>query len=137
MSAYEVVVSQARKNLRYFDGQLLAEELEDRKAGEPLLWRDGIRVIGDDHATAMTEICAALRATHFFDDRRLIVLQPHVTEAHWREARRLLANGQEGHQEVMSYRLLSALLADLQMTAQKVDAGFLVIGPEAPPVVAA
>lgn len=137
VAAYEVVVSQARKNLRYFDGQLLAEELEDRKAGEPRLWRDGVRVLGDAHATAMKEICAALRTTHFFDDRCLVVLQPHVTEEHWREARRLLANGQEGHQEVMSYRLLSALLADLQMTAQKVDAGFLVIGSEAPPVVAA
>lgn len=129
VAAYEQVVSQARKNLRYFDGPLLADELEKRDAGKPLLWRDGARIDAGDHAQAMADICLALRQTRFFEDRRLVVLQPHVSEASWRDAREQLAAGNDGHQTVKSYRLLSALLADLQITAQKVDAGLLVIGP--------
>jgi hypothetical protein len=136
VAAYEQVVSQARKNLRYFDGPLLAEELAHRDAGKPLLWRDGVRVTGGDHAAAMSGICQALKGMHFFEDRRLVVLQPHVSRASWTAARSLLAAGNDSHQSVKSYRLLSALLADLQITAQKVDAGFLAIGPEAPPAAA-
>ena len=133
VAAFEQVVSQARKNLRFFDGPKLARELDERGAGKPLLWRDGIRLTGDDHIRARDEICQQLRDTHFFEDRQLVVLQPHVSKASWDQARRLLSTGQDSHQSVKIYRLLSALLADLQMSAQKVDAGFMAIGPETAP----
>lgn len=133
VAAYEQVVSQARKNLRFFDGPKLAKELEDRGAEKPLLWRDGIRLTGVDHTQARNEICEQLRDTHFFEDRQLVVLQPHVSKAAWDHARRLLSDGQDSHQSVKLYRLLSALLADLQISAQKVDAGFIAIGPETAP----
>jgi hypothetical protein len=133
VAAYEQVVSQARKNLRYFDGPLLARELEDRGADKPLLWRDGVRLTGAAHAQARDDICQQLRDTHFFEDRQLVVLQPHVSKISWEQARGLLSAGQDNHQSVKLYRLLSALLADLQITAQKVDAGFMAIGPETAP----
>jgi len=131
VAAYEQVVSQARKNLRYFSAPLLANELANRGPGKPLIWRDQVRVTGHDHDLARDEICRQLRATHFFEERQLVVLQPHVTESIWSQARNLLRNGQEDHQSVKLYRLLSALLADLQITAQKIDTGFIAIGPQA------
>lgn len=131
VAAYEQVVSQARKNLRYFNGPLLAKELGSRGAEKPLIWRDQVRVTGDAHICARSTICEQLLNTRFFEDRRLVVLQPHVTESIWNHARKLLRDGQEDHQSVKLYRLLSALLADLQITAQKVDAGFIAIGPQA------
>lgn len=133
VAAYEQVVSQARKNLRYFDGPFLAKELAERGAEKPLIWRDQVRVTGADHVQARDEICQQLEATHFFEDRQLVVLQPHVAKTIWDQARDLLRNGQDDHQSVKLYRLLSALLADLQITAQKVDAGFMAIGPETAP----
>lgn len=137
VAAYEQVVSQARKNLRFFEGDKLAEELAKRGAGKPPLWRNGVAVQPNGHAAALTDICDGLRNTKFFEDRCLVVVQPHVSQARWKEARELLAKGRSDHKAVKSYRLLSALLADLQMTAQKVDAGLVVIGEASPSVQAA
>lgn len=128
VSAYEQVVSQARKNLRYLDPQHLAKELRERPDGLPRLWRNGVRVAPADHAAARNSLCDALEAIAFYEDRSMVVLQPHVREQSWIDARADLSAGNFTTKRVKSYRLLSALLADLQMTAQKIGIHLKVIG---------
>ena len=135
VSAYEQVVSQARKNLRFLDPALLAEEIAKRGEGLPRIWKDGAPVPPGQHKTQRKALCDALSNVIFFEDKRLVVLQPHVRKDSWDGARGQLASGGSGP-DVKSYRLLSALLADLQMTAQKVGAKLMVIGAEPSPVAA-
>jgi len=128
VSAYEQVASQARKNLRYLDAKILATEIRQRNDALPRIWRNGAKVAAAAHAAARAELCDALEAIAFYEDKRMVVLQPHVRKQSWDEARGDLASGNDTTQRVKSYRLLSALLADLQITAQKMGIRFQVIG---------
>ncbi|MNU46581.1 hypothetical protein D3C71_354450 [compost metagenome] len=127
VSAYEQVVSQARKNMRYLVGANLAAQLESKTYPTPRIWRNGKVVTAADHAAELTTLCQTLKTIKFFDDSRLVVLQPHVRKISWRNARSALVKGEDGV-DVKAYRLLSALLADLQISAQKLNAGFMAIG---------
>lgn len=60
----------------------------------------------------------------------MVVLQPHVRKQSWIDARGDLTAGNFTTKRVKSYRLLSALLADLQMTAQKMGIHLKVIGAD-------
>ena len=124
---YEIVVSQAVKNLRFLDTQLLAEELTKRREGRPILWINGKR-IGAGHAAALKRLTGFLRACPFMNHTMILVLQPHVAEAQWLSAKEAVAAGVRDTIEVKTYRLLCTLLAELQINAQKVGADLGVIG---------
>lgn len=125
---YEIVVSQAVKNLRFLDTALLAEELAKRQDGRPILWRNGARVAPADHPDALAALTAFLNQCPHMDHRMVVVLQPHVAEARWRSACHAVAAGVRDTIEVKTYKLLCTLLAELQINAQKIGADLRVIG---------
>lgn len=74
VSAYEVVTGQAIKNLQWLDKQALAKGLSQAVRATNYWWKDGAPVAKDTLVEAIEKLG---------DDyvRRVIVVQPHVTEA--------------------------------------------------------
>ena len=123
VSAYETVVGQATKNLRYTDARMLAEGLAGRQPQH--IWKDGERM---DPAQALREIIADLQARPFLYERALVIAQPHVRSSAWDEARAQAAIEGATSETAKVYKLLSALLADAQIAAQKNGLRFIVLG---------
>lgn len=74
VGAYEVVVSQASKNLGYMNRDLLSGQLASSNLEKPACWTDGQRV--SDRA----EILDALACTDASDPFKIVIVQPHVSE---------------------------------------------------------
>lgn len=125
VSAYEQVVGQATKNLRFLDPKLLADALEERNTQH--IWWDGARAPDPDVARAL--IISQLRENRMLSERVLVVAQPHVHADAWTKAEEGAALDVENAKATTkTYKLLCALLADLQITSQKVGAKFYVLG---------
>lgn len=103
VSDYEVVVSQASKNLLYADRERLVRRLEKTTLQRPACWTRGKRV---DSRDEFLEMLAASRAT---GTTEIVIVQPHLTEpTYWR-----LAQGETGPTEKLDQlrlRLLEMLL---------------------------
>lgn len=80
---YEVVVSQAVKNLRYLDRRMLADELERGKGKKigAAVWHDGVRQ--PDRIGFLAQAKKLPRSA----SKCLIVLQPRITEREWKRCR--------------------------------------------------
>ncbi|MEL7130213.1 MAG: hypothetical protein AAGK23_11765 [Pseudomonadota bacterium] len=125
VSAYEQVVGQATKNIRFLDPAILADGLEERKTRH--LWWNGARPANVDKARG--QIIQQLRSTPILLERVLAVAQPHILEDVWVDAKNKVAHDPDSSASATkTYKLLSALLADLQITSQKVGAKFYVLG---------
>jgi hypothetical protein len=72
---YEVVTSQATKNLIYFDSQSLRDRLEAAPRPISASWVDGARVAD------RTEFLEMLQCRGARDKRFVVIVQPHVSEA--------------------------------------------------------
>lgn len=79
VAAYEVVTGQAIKNLQWLDKQALAKGLSQAVRATNYWWKDGEPVVKDVLVEAIENLG---------DDyvRRVVVVQPHVTEAAWTKA---------------------------------------------------
>jgi hypothetical protein len=75
VGAYEVVASQAVKNLTVLTTQKLRERVESPKVPSPACWVDGERV-GD-----RTQFLDALEYVGPRDDKRVVIVQPHISKA--------------------------------------------------------
>lgn len=132
---YEIVLSQATKNLRFLDPSLLLKRLiaqrhERRAKGknsemERLTWISGKRV--DDRTAAME----ALEQMGAYIDRGLVVLQPHTNRSVWMKAEEdLRATAKDGTNPKMSdsdriqLLRLKTLLADLGDASRRFSAIF-------------
>lgn len=121
VSDYEVVVSQAIKNLRYTDREILPQGLEDgigKRVGS-LVWHDGEPATRGE----MIEVLKTLGSNY---RRKVVVLQPRLRKAS-REAARANPEGQQAAR----MRQLNALLLGARATCFGLNAEFEVVAANA------
>lgn len=123
VSAYEQVVGQATKNMAYLDAATLAIELKKRRPKH--IWKNGER---ESWANLATVVETELLKKPFLYQRALVIAQPHVLASAWKKAK--LGSAKDGAKAngTKAYRLLSTLLADAQIAAQKQGMEFHVLG---------
>jgi hypothetical protein len=117
VSAYEVVVGQAVKNLRYLDRLALEEGLAagiGRMVGR-LIWHDRDRTTRQEMIRALQDI-----GTNY--QRHVVVFQPHVTRTR-HDSARATASGTE----LMRLRQLDTLLLGADADAHALGARFSVL----------
>jgi hypothetical protein len=118
VSAYEVVVGQAVKNLRFLDRIHLGEGLEaglKHKIGK-LVWQNGSLKTRKDRLKALFQIGTSFR-------RLVVVLQPQVTEKKLEEVR-----AQPDHKDIGRLRQLDTLLHGAQASCRDAGAEFVILG---------
>ncbi len=117
VSKYEVVVGQAVKNLRHLDRMLLADGLEKGlgKKISKLVWKDRQPAAREDFVKALRKIGHNYR-------RRVVIVQPHVTEAKHSQAQ---AN-REGS-DAARLRQLDTLLIGAEMNCRALGAELIVL----------
>jgi hypothetical protein len=109
VSAYEIVISQALKNLRWLDHEHL---LESKRHGK-CFWKNGKASTKD----AISKVIHNL--THPYQ-RHVIILQPEVTQTAW---------SKEDERSVQPKRMLNSLLLSAKLACLQFGATFTVIGP--------
>jgi hypothetical protein len=118
VSAYEVVVGQAVKDVRFLDRILLEAGLEaglEHKIGK-LVWYNGDLRTREDMLKALSKIGASYR-------RCVVVLQPQVTQKKFEAVRANLA-----HKDIGRLKQLNTLLHGAQTSCRGVSAEFVVVG---------
>ena len=119
---YEVVISQATKNLRFLDPKVLAERLQEQKGAsrvEELTWQTGGQRLENREQPIL-----ALESMGHYLDRGVIVLQPHTRRSSWRTAGQKLRDGELGNRDRIQFLRLRTLLADLEDVCRRFDASF-------------
>lgn len=101
---YEVVASQAAKNIRYLSRDHLRKRLANPALARPACWTDGQRVAD------RTEFLDMLDCRRSTDLNRVIILQPHVSELIYGSVRNDRDRGLENNHDVLRMSLLEALL---------------------------
>jgi hypothetical protein len=117
-AAYEVVVSQAVKNLIYISRGHLRPQLSRPPVRSPASWIDGQRVRG------RREFLRQLDARVATDDMRVVILQPHVTQ---RTYETLRGPAGRGSPELMRLHLLESMLNSARQSATGLNADLEVI----------
>jgi hypothetical protein len=127
VSDYEVVTSQAVKNLRYLDRMLLADGLEKglKKVVGSIVWHSGVK---QDNRRGML---AALRGAGENYSRRVVVLQPRVLKSEFDGARAELDARRETGRTAR-LRQLETLLAGADQNCRAAGADLLVLGDGTP-----
>jgi hypothetical protein len=125
VSDYEVVCGQAVKNLRSLEGIHLAD-IADQGKGKAVAkatWKDG-KIVGDRVA-----LIAALKSLGTNYRRRVVILQPRVTETALRNGQALL-NKNSKSMEANRLRQLNTLLLEAEMGCRALGADFHVFGSD-------
>lgn len=122
VAPYEVVVSQAVKNLRHVDPQIASTEFTARLGRhiQDAVWRDGT-------AAPRAQMLAALQRHGTNLDRRVVIVQPHTR----RQAHEAAQRAREGSRERHLVRQLNGLLLTAQQNSSGLGAHFIVVGHEA------
>jgi hypothetical protein len=122
VSPYEVVVSQAVKNLRHADPFLAAEEFMNRLGHQiqNSVWHDDNPATRQDMLTAIQAHGANLR-------RRVVIVQPHARRQAFQDALQAAPTSRARH----IARQLSTLLLGAQQGCTAVGADFLVVAHDA------
>lgn len=133
---YEVVVSQATKNLRFLDPDILVDQLVASKGTpiERVTWKNGTQV---RHRGKFVE---ALKAIGAFPNKEVIVFQPHTTRQSWENAQSALretgvspGDPQMSPGDRIQLLRLKTLLADLEVACRRVGASLAVWGRDLEP----
>lgn len=126
VKAYEEVIGQATKNLRYLDVLNLRELLE-KGNGLPI-GKACFYARADKPYGSRDKILEALQThgTKHLPKRKVIVFQPHVRESVWKAAQEMWKQGTEPNpkNQVNRFLQLRTLLADAEITCRKVGAEF-------------
>lgn len=121
VAGYEVVTGQAVKNLRYLDRLHLDKTLEEgigNKIGS-LVWHNG----SPTERKAMIDVLKDLGSSY---ERRVVILQPHVTWTQHDEVRK--STDSSGKGDKARLRQLDTLLLAAEATAHGLGAELMVIG---------
>lgn len=135
VAPYEQVVSQAKKNVRFFDAVALSKELGLRVAAitpdkpGPPCWRNGAP---SDAKTALDEAIAFLDSNPALREPTAVVLQPHVHELALADAESAQEKNPGGSISAMLLLRLKSLLADTEITFERIGVRFLVFGDKTP-----
>jgi hypothetical protein len=126
---YEVVVSQATKNLRFLEPEVLAEYLRSRRGTdiEKVTWTGGASGRVRDRDPAIR----AIQELGGFPRREVVVLQPHTTRQSWETADQKLRDDALGPGGKVQFLRLKTLLADLEAACKKLGASVAVWGDQA------
>jgi hypothetical protein len=120
-SAYEVVVSQAVKNLSFIDSDLLRKSLASPVVKKPACWNLGVP--GDDRS----EFLDALDLRDASSSTQIVIVQPHVSKPILSRLRDEAANGTTSDDLLRLHRLEGMLLS-ARATAVGMNADLEVIG---------
>ena len=122
VAPYEIVVSQAVKNLRHVDPQLATTEFMNRLGRQirNAVWQDGV-------AALRTDMLAAIQAHGANLARRIVIVQPQTR----RQAHAIALGSPEGSRERHLVRQLNALLLGAQQNCSAVGAQFIAVGHDA------
>jgi len=123
VSDYEVVSAQALKNLRFLDRTNLADRFEagaSRPVGS-LVWKDGRALTGREQMTKVLRELGTNLA------RRVVVVQPRVTQTEYGAVRKLPRTGAPGPR-LARMRQLDSLLLGVESDCRSLGAEFLVMG---------
>jgi hypothetical protein len=121
VGAYEVVASQAEKNLLNIDLASLRQRLESPMVPSPASWIDGQRTEG------RAEFMDALQYHFPKDEKRVVIVQPHISRDLYRRVHATSPPGQP-FQDLYRMRLLETLLNGTRGTVVSVGADLIVIG---------
>ncbi|KOV89875.1 hypothetical protein ADL03_00010 [Nocardia sp. NRRL S-836] len=117
--AFEVVVSQATKNIGFLDPRLLRPRLEPPKAHRLACWSDGVRV--PDRA----DFLESLECRDAMDKRQVVIIQPHVSELTYQRLRKSSGSPSD---DLLRLRLLEDLLNSAWSSVAGSGADLIVIG---------
>jgi hypothetical protein len=138
VKAYEEVVSQATKNLRYLDLanlKLLIEKGKELPIAKACFHGDNLKPCG-----GRGDLLKALTANmgRRLLEKKVIVFQPHVRQTAWEDASRDWLNGAQptSKNQMNRFLQLRTLLADTEITCRKIGAQFETWGEDdhLPPV---
>jgi hypothetical protein len=118
---YEIVVSQAEKNLRFLDVTALIEKLRDNQSHQvsSLTWKNSRKV--HDRKFAID----ALMNIGKFPDKEVIVFQPHVKKSTWENYdMNLRVNNNLTIKDKVQFLRLKTLLAGLEQNCKSMGARF-------------
>jgi hypothetical protein len=125
VKAYEEVVSQAVKNLRYLDVHNLASLLDagkQRPIGQTCFYRTT-----SGAPTGRSEILNDLQNFKGrLSDKRVVVFQPHVLKSAWKSAHESWLRDEKAtpQNQINRFLQLRTLLADAEITCKKIGARF-------------
>jgi hypothetical protein len=119
--AYEIVASQAAKNLVFMDKERLAEHLRSTDAPYKRSWADGTRETGRQDFIDM------LLARTEENAREVIIVQPHVLEEK-HKALRAVEPGTKPPQDLLRLQRLETLLNSTRSSVVNSNAELWVIG---------
>lgn len=120
-TAYEVVASQAVKNLAFTDPGLLRNALESSPLVEPACWTDGTRVAD------RSDFLDALAMRDATDDMQVVIVQPHLSEAVYQKLGQERGTDPPGDELLRLFRL-EGLMLSTRSTAVAANADLEVIG---------
>jgi hypothetical protein len=109
VTAFEVLVSQATKNIKRLRTEALESALRSPRIPRPACWRDGMRV--PDRADFLDEL--SMRVAR--DKSRVVLVQPHLLESTYHAARAAVDAGTPGR-DGSSLLLLDNLLHSTRRT---------------------
>jgi hypothetical protein len=126
VKAYEEVVSQAVKNLRYLDLANLKHLLEKGKnlpIGKACFYGNTLKPAGN--RDLILQALDAYKGKRLLD-KRVIVFQPHVRKSVWENAHKSWLSGYKSTPSNQINRLLQlrTLLAEAEITCRKIGARF-------------
>lgn len=123
VAAYEVVVSQATKNLVYVDPDRLRELLTKPPVPHPACWEHGERISG---RSAFIEALDLRDAT---DTTEIVIVQPHVSLA-IRNKLRATTPGQPPNDNQLRLTLLESMLNSARSSAIALGTDLFVVGAD-------
>lgn len=119
VGAFEVVVSQAVKNIGFLDYRVLRPRLEQAKSYRQACWSFGVRV------PDRTDVLEALELRDATCKKQVVIVQPHVSETTYFGLRRAPSDPSE---DLLRLRLLEDLLNSAWSTVAGAGADLVVIG---------
>jgi hypothetical protein len=123
-AAYEIVASQASKNLIFTDSERLLDRLRRAPVPRPACWSQGNRV------PDRTDFFEALNLRDATNDMRVVIVQPHLSELNYRRLR-LSTNVGVGGEDMLRLHLLESLLNATRSSIVGVGADLVVVGSRA------
>jgi hypothetical protein len=118
-AAYEVVVGQAVKNLIFADVDRLRTKLGRAPVDEPACWTDGTRTAD------RTDFLDALNMRSATDARRVVIVQPHISELTYQRLRKASA---AANVDLLRLHLVENMLNSARASAIGIGAELTVIG---------
>ena len=117
---YEVVSSQAEKNLVYLDPDLLCARLKSAPVASPACWTNGLRT------PDRTELAEMIQLRGSRDESRVVIVQPHVSAQIYNRLRDNPAS--DDRYDVPRLHLLETMLNASRSAATGLGAEFDVFG---------